>query len=81
FAKIKDVIEVRGYRMSSICSRWILPDTKDITFKNDALKIMIANLDIDIRARSDSEGESRDSDNAKHIDHVKVDNLIETLDI
>ncbi|CAI2177902.1 5489_t:CDS:2 [Funneliformis geosporum] len=79
---LTDIIDKKDKRPIFIAvSKWILPDTKDITFKNDALKIMIANLDIDIRARSDSEGESRDSDNAKHIDHVKVDNLIETLDI
>ena len=72
--------------------RWVLPDTKDITFKNDALKYIIADLDqiirkelrekhIDIRARPDSSGESGDSDNAEHLDHVIVDNLIKTLDI
>ncbi|CAI2189218.1 12827_t:CDS:2, partial [Funneliformis geosporum] len=71
--------------------KWVLPDTKDVTLKNDALKYMIAELDriirkelrekhIDIRARSDSEGESVDSDNAKHIDHSEVDDLMEDSD-
>ncbi|CAI2182147.1 17642_t:CDS:1 [Funneliformis geosporum] len=84
----------KGYHIFSsgthnkLYHRWILPDTKDITFKNDALKFIIADLDriirkevvqhVDIRARSDSEGESENSDNAKHVDHAKVDNLIKT---
>jgi hypothetical protein len=68
--------------------RWVLPDTRNITFKNDALKYMIADLDriikeelkhhVDIRPRSDSEGENGDSDNAKRIDRAKVNNLYKT---
>jgi hypothetical protein len=69
--------------------KWLLPDTKNITFKNDVLKYMIANLDriireelkhhVDIKARSDSEGESKESDNEKCIDHAKVNELYKTF--
>src|SRR5436189_2398346 len=76
----------KGYKIftseanNKIYHKWMLPDTQDITFKNNALKYMIANLDqvirkelehyINIKARSDSEGESENSDNAKCIDHA-----------
>jgi len=68
--------------------RWLLPDTRDITFKNDALKYMIADLDqiireesrrhVNIEARSDSEGESGESGNEKRIDRAKVNELYES---
>ncbi|GBC08613.1 hypothetical protein RclHR1_08250010 [Rhizophagus clarus] len=64
----------KGYQIytsgahNNLYHRWVLPDTWDITIKEDALKYMIADLDriireelehhVDIKARSDSEGES-----------------------
>ncbi|CAG8673129.1 14537_t:CDS:2 [Funneliformis mosseae] len=87
---LKDIINQRDKRpvFIALYHRWLLPDTKDVTFKNDALKYMITDLDriirkelldkhVDIRARSDSEGESGNSDYAVHVD-AKVDDLIES---
>ncbi len=64
----------KGYQIytsgahNKLYHKWLLPNTRDITFKNDALKYMIADLDqiikeelkhhVDIKSRSDSEGES-----------------------
>ncbi|RIA96578.1 hypothetical protein C1645_857762 [Glomus cerebriforme] len=82
----------RGYHIfisethKKLYHRWILPVTKDSTFRYDALKYMIAKLNwiireevknhVSIKAKSDSKGESGDSDNLKQHDEIKVKNLI-----
>src|SRR3954447_8598482 len=82
FARSKEYQIFTSGAHNKLYRRWVLPDTRNITFKNDALKYMIAHLDqiireelkhhVDIRARSDCEGESVNSDNAKRIDRAKV---------
>ena len=49
-----------------------------ITDLDQIIRKELLDKHVDIRARSDSEGESGDSDNAVHVDYAKVDNLMES---